>query len=91
VTPSKFKTVTWEETVKICRDYTTTAIQALGSLPRKEGQPLRFIYISGHFAPRERKESIKQLEDHGLSEMAYMRVFKRLLYMHWFPLVFYLI
>jgi hypothetical protein len=41
---------------------------------RRQSEPLRFIYISGHFTLRKGDEAIKQLKDHGLVEMALMRV-----------------
>lgn len=70
----KLKTLPWEDTVKISKDYAITAIQTATSLPRKQGQPLRFVYMSGHFAPRERTEQPKVLGDHGLMEYGYLRV-----------------
>ncbi|KAL1878151.1 hypothetical protein Daus18300_002067 [Diaporthe australafricana] len=73
VTPTKLKSLPWEETVKISKDYAITAIQTLASLPRKQTQPLRFIYMSGHFAPRERTEQVKVLGDHGMMEYGYVR------------------
>ncbi|OTB03678.1 hypothetical protein M426DRAFT_321606 [Hypoxylon sp. CI-4A] len=75
ITPSKFKTVPWEETVKICRDYTLTAIQTLAVIPRKnKDKPLRFVYISGHFVSRERTpEMLSLAKEHGLQEMLLMR------------------
>lgn len=70
----KLKTMPWEETVKISKDYALTAIQTVASLPRKKDQPLRFIYMSGHFAPRVRTEQPKVLGDHGMMEYGYVRV-----------------
>lgn len=69
VTPSNLKSVTWEENCKISRDYAITAIQSLAGLSRKQGLPLRFVYISGHFAPRKKTEDMKILDEHGM--MAY--------------------
>lgn len=70
----KLKTLPWEDTVKISKDYAITAIQTVSSLPRKQDQPLRFVYMSGHFAPRERTEQPKVLGDHGMMEYGYLRV-----------------
>lgn len=70
----KLKSLPWEDTVKISKDYAITAIQTVASLPRKQGQPLRFVYMSGHFAPRERTEQVKVLGDHGMMEYGYLRV-----------------
>ncbi|KUI71434.1 hypothetical protein VM1G_07009 [Cytospora mali] len=69
VTPSKLNSSPWEETCKVSRDYALTAIQTLAGLHRKHDAPLRFVYISGHFAPRKRTDDMKVLDEHGM--MAY--------------------
>jgi hypothetical protein len=74
VTPSKLKTIPFEETCKISRDYATTAIQTLDALRHKQDGPLRFIYMSGHFAPRTPAEVPKELQDHGLTNYGLLRV-----------------
>lgn len=74
MTPMKLKSLPWEDTVKISKDWAITAIQTVASLPRKKDQPLRFVYMSGHFAPRERTEQVKVLGDHGMMEYGYLRV-----------------
>lgn len=74
MTPTKLKTIPWEETVKISKDYAIAAIQTLAGLPRKKDQPLRFIYMSGHFATRERTQQVKVLGDYGMMEYGYLRV-----------------
>lgn len=74
MTPMKLKTIPWEDTVKISKDWAVSAIQTVASLPRKEGQPFRFVYMSGHFAPRERTEQIKVLGDLNMTEYGYLRV-----------------
>ncbi|KAJ0120089.1 nucleoside-diphosphate-sugar epimerase [Diaporthe amygdali] len=73
VTPMRLKSLPWEETVKISKVYPMTAIQTLANLPRKDGQPLRFVYMSGHFAPRQRTEQVKVLGDYGMTELGYLR------------------
>jgi nucleoside-diphosphate-sugar epimerase len=73
VTPSKLKTVPFEETCKISRDYAITAIQTLASLRHNQDGPLRFIYMSGHFAPRNRAEVAKELVNHGLINYGLLR------------------
>ncbi|KAJ4419623.1 hypothetical protein N0V82_004818 [Gnomoniopsis sp. IMI 355080] len=74
VTPMKLKTLPWEEIVKVSRDYAVTAIETLANLPRKQGgQPLRFIYMSGHFAPRERGQQLKVLDNNGMVEYGFLR------------------
>lgn len=70
----KLKSLPWEDTVKISRDYAVTAIETLSILPRKQAQPLRFIYMSGHFAPRQRTEQMKVLDDNGMMEYGFLRV-----------------
>lgn len=68
------KSLPWSETVKITRDWTSTSLETLGKIPRKQGQILRYIYMSGHFAPRERTEAPKVLSDNNLMEAGYLRV-----------------
>ncbi|KAI5917888.1 hypothetical protein F4810DRAFT_715990 [Camillea tinctor] len=75
VTPSKMKSTPWEEVVKICRDYTLTALETMASVPRKQDGPLRFVYISGHFAPRDGAPIPKQLTEFGLVQVGSMRIF----------------
>lgn len=71
----KLKELPWEETVKISRDYAITAIETLAQLPRKQPrQPLRFIYMSGHFAPRDRTQHMTVLVDNGMMEYGFLRV-----------------
>ncbi|KAJ5176057.1 uncharacterized protein N7482_001934 [Penicillium canariense] len=73
VTPMKLNTVPWEETCKISRDYATTAIQALHALRQTPDKPRRFIYMSGHFAPRSRAEVPEELQNHGLIDYGLLR------------------
>lgn len=70
----KLNTIPWEETVKISRDWALTAIETLVNMPRKQTQPLRFIYMSGHFAPRERTEQPTVLGENNMMEYGYLRV-----------------
>ncbi|KAK8036948.1 hypothetical protein PG991_001262 [Apiospora marii] len=73
ITPSKMKETPWDEVVKITRDYALTALHTMADMrPATEG-PLRFVYISGHFAPRDRSHVVKQLTDFGLVEVALLR------------------
>ena len=74
MTPMNMKSLPWSETVKITRDWTSTSLETLGKMPRKQSQPLRYIYMSGHFAPRERTEAPKVLSDNNLMEAGYLRV-----------------
>ena len=60
---------------KISRDYALTAIHILANLLRKQtAQPLRFVYMSGHFASREKTGHTKVLDDHGILEYSLLRV-----------------
>ncbi|KAI2785076.1 hypothetical protein F4815DRAFT_440310 [Daldinia loculata] len=45
VTPSKLKTVPFEDAYRISRDYAVTAIRALADLRHNQDWPLRFIHI----------------------------------------------
>ena len=74
MTPTNIQSLPWGETVKITRDWTVKSLETLGKLPRKQDQPLRYIYMSGHFAPRERTEQLKVLSDNNLLEAGYLRV-----------------
>lgn len=74
VTPRKLSTVPWEATCKISRDYAVTAIQTLDTLRPAQEKPLRFLYVSGHFAPRSRAEIPPALENHGLVDYGLLRV-----------------
>lgn len=76
VTPMRFKEIGWDETVKACRDYAHYGLETIAAAPRNQASPLRFIYISGHFAPRpgEGGGPTAALEDHGLTGMAHLRV-----------------
>lgn len=74
VTPMKLQTTPFEETCKISRDYAITAIQALDALRHKQARPLRFLYMSGHFATRSPAEVPKELQDHGLIKYGLLRV-----------------
>ncbi|KAH8672909.1 hypothetical protein BGZ60DRAFT_430205 [Tricladium varicosporioides] len=73
VTPMKLNTIPFEETCKISRDYATTAIQTLDALHHKKDRPLRFLYMSGHFAPRNKDEVPKELQNHGLINYGLLR------------------
>ncbi|KAH8879524.1 hypothetical protein GQ53DRAFT_854612 [Thozetella sp. PMI_491] len=73
ITPSKFKTATLEEATKVSRDYAVAAIQTLDALHKKQDKPLRFIYMSGHFAPRSRAEVPPQLTNGDMIGLGLMR------------------
>lgn len=64
----------WEEVRKVCQDYATAAIRTLATLPRKQDQVLRFVYVSGHFATRTREGAHPILKDNNMLENALMRV-----------------
>ena len=54
IVPIKLKTVDWEQTCKISRDYALKGIETISHLPR-EGKktPLKFIYMSGYGSVRD--------------------------------------
>lgn len=66
ITPGKLKALTWAETCKISRDYTTYAIETMANLPREHEKPFRFLYVSAHFAPRDPAKKKFLLGDYGL-------------------------
>nr|CDP29391.1 Putative protein of unknown function [Podospora anserina S mat+] len=51
ITPAQLKTVPWETTVKVCRDYAVTGIKVISSLTDK--RLFRFVYVSGANAVRD--------------------------------------
>ncbi|KAK4180908.1 hypothetical protein QBC36DRAFT_2081 [Triangularia setosa] len=51
ITPSQLKSVPWETTVKVCRDYAVNGVKVISSLTEKK--PFRFVYISGSNAVRD--------------------------------------
>ncbi|KAK3381015.1 hypothetical protein B0H63DRAFT_474761 [Podospora didyma] len=51
VTPAQLKTVPWETTVAVCRDFAVKGIQQISEQTNKK--PFRFVYISGHNAVRD--------------------------------------
>ncbi|KAK7957010.1 uncharacterized protein PG986_006232 [Apiospora aurea] len=75
VTPSKMKDTPWDDVVKVTRDYTLTALHIMAGVRPTNGSkgPLRFVYMSGHFAPRDRSHVVKPLTDFGLVEVALLR------------------
>lgn len=74
MTLTYIQSLPWEETVKITRDLTLTSLETLGRIPRKQDQPLHYIYMRGHFAPRERTEQPKVPSDNNLMEAGYLGV-----------------
>ncbi|KAF3064448.1 hypothetical protein GL218_01355 [Daldinia childiae] len=73
VTPSKLKTVPFEDACEIFRDYAAIGIRALTDLYHDQDPPLHFIYISGHFVPRSPAEVPKELANSGLMNFGLMR------------------
>ncbi|KAK4159987.1 hypothetical protein QBC43DRAFT_326209 [Cladorrhinum sp. PSN259] len=63
VTPSQLKTVPWETTVKVCRDYAVNGIKNLSTVA---SSPFRFIYISGDNAERDQTKKPLLLGDYCL-------------------------
>ncbi|KAJ9296198.1 hypothetical protein DTO271G3_5339 [Paecilomyces variotii] len=68
VTPSKSKTMPWEEVRKICYDYTVKGLETIAQLPRdtSAGKPLRFIYTSGAMSERDQSKKPWLLGDYRL-------------------------
>lgn len=68
VTPSKSKTMPWEEVRKICYDYTVKGLETIAQLPRdiSAGKPLRFIYTSGAMSERDQSNKPWLLGDYCL-------------------------
>jgi hypothetical protein len=67
VTPSKLKTMPFEEARKTCLDYTVTGLKTISQLPRgSASKPLRFIYTSGSKAVRDESQKPWILGDYSL-------------------------
>ncbi|KFY36807.1 hypothetical protein V495_07585 [Pseudogymnoascus sp. VKM F-4514 (FW-929)] len=67
VTPSKLRTMPFEDARKICLDYTVRGIETISQLPRDSAsKPLRFIYTSGAKAQRDQSQKAWILGDYGL-------------------------
>lgn len=58
ITPSKSKSLPWDEVVKTCHDYTMTGLKAMVEA-RGSGKtaPLRFLYMSGVAAERDQTKT----------------------------------
>ncbi|TVY94166.1 hypothetical protein LAWI1_G001363 [Lachnellula willkommii] len=63
VTPSKLKTMPFDEVRKICLDYTDYGIATMAPLAAK---PFRFMYCSGVNAERDQTKKLWIMHDYGL-------------------------
>ncbi|KAK4200927.1 hypothetical protein QBC40DRAFT_264652 [Triangularia verruculosa] len=69
ITPAKSRTYTWEQTVKVCRDYTIKGIETISQLSGDgaSGKPFRFLYMSGYNCERDQtKKPMWPLRDYLL-------------------------
>lgn len=67
MTPSRLKTVSWEDACEICREYAIVSIKTISQLPRDTTKgPFKFIYISGHVAERDPAKKPWMLGDYAL-------------------------
>ncbi|EXJ57465.1 hypothetical protein A1O7_07813 [Cladophialophora yegresii CBS 114405] len=60
ITPTKAKSMPWDEVVKVCREYTMTGLQAIVEARRRgsaRSTPLRFLYMSGESAERDQTKT----------------------------------
>ena len=54
ITPTKSKTMPWEEVRKTCVDYAINAVDPFAKLPRADkAKRFRFVYVSGSAAERD--------------------------------------
>lgn len=54
ITPTKSKTMPWEEVRKTCVDYAVNAVDTFAKSPRADkANPFRFVYVSGSAAERD--------------------------------------
>lgn len=67
ITPSKSKTMAWDDVKKICQDYVVNGFNTLKQLARPEGgKPLRFVYASGAKSERDQTKKPMILGDYTL-------------------------
>ncbi|KAK3305261.1 uncharacterized protein B0T15DRAFT_531771 [Chaetomium strumarium] len=68
ITPSKSKLFSWEQTIKVCRDYAIRGIETISQLVHEsqKDKPFRFVYISGDRAERDPKKKPWILGDYCL-------------------------
>jgi hypothetical protein len=63
----------FEETRKICYDYTVTGLQTISQLARASNKkPLRFIYASGSMTERDQTKKPWILGDYSLMRVRYI-------------------
>jgi hypothetical protein len=68
----------FEETRKICYDYTVTGLKTISQLARASNKkPLRFIYTSGSMTERDQTKKPWILGDYSLMRVRYI-VYARL-------------
>jgi hypothetical protein len=71
VTPSQLKKMPWEETRKICFDYTMKGLETISQLPRDSaGKPFRFLYTSGANSERDPSKKPWVLGDYSLMRVS---------------------
>lgn len=67
ITPSKSKTMPWDEVRKVCLDYTMAGLETLSKLPRGDAtKPLQFLYVSGANTERDQTKKPWILGDYCL-------------------------
>lgn len=67
MTPTKSKTMEWQEVEKICSEYVMNGFDTLKQLPRGEsGKPLRFVYASGAMTERDQTKKPMLMADYVL-------------------------
>lgn len=72
VTPSKSRTIPWDEVRRICLDYTMTGLETISQLPRDPAsKPLRFVYTSGANAERDQSKKPWVLGDYCLMRVGF--------------------
>ena len=59
------------------RDYAVAAVKQVSSGREGSAKPLRFVYVSGHFAQRKGDPTPQLIKDQGMEHAVQMRVSAR--------------
>jgi hypothetical protein len=72
ITPTKSRSVPWDEVVKVCHDYTMAGLQAIcEARGSAKSSPLRFLYMSGMAAERDQTKPPKFMPKYCLLRVSW--------------------
>jgi hypothetical protein len=76
ITPTKSKTMAWDEVRKVCLDYTVNGLSVTSQLARDSTSPFRFVYVSGSSAERDQSKKPMFLGDYLLMRVSFFSSFR---------------